>query len=182
MPLAHVRRNKSLAHEVIAYVERCAFPDLPGEPLAQLHARWQSHCAMDSANASPAIAALLSDKHEINPDAVFLSLADREEMVALRILLAISGVTLGQVRSGMEDEHFAPFTAAIGCFIRSGIRIIHARPTELLSIGREIVARRSPRELIIEGIRFCEDATQFESLSDHISHSLDAECRVRHFD
>ena len=167
---------------MIVYVERCAFPDLPGEPLAQLHARWQSHCAMDSANASPAIAALLSDNNEINPYTVFLSLSDPEEVVALRVLLVISGVTLGQVRSGLEDEHFAPFTAAIKCFIRSGIRIIHARPAELLSIGRELVERQRPRELIIEGIRFCEDAAQFEALSDQLARAPGGNCRVRQFE
>ena len=183
MPLPHVRRNKSLAHDVIVYAERFAFPALPGEPLDQPHARWRSPYAMDSATVSPAIAALLSDNNEINPDTVFLSLADREEVVALRILLAISGVTLGQVRSGMEDEHFAPFTAAIGCFIRSGIRIIHARPAELLSIGRELVERQQrPRELIIEGIRFCEDAAQFEALSDQLARAPGGNCRVRQFD
>ena len=182
MPLPHVRRNKSLAHDVIVYVERCAFPDLPGEPLDQLHDHWQSPYAMDSPIASPAIDALLSDKNEINPETVFLSLADREEVVALRILLAISGVTLGKVRSGLEDEHFAPFTAAIKSFIRSGMRIIHTQPAELLSISREIVGQQRPRELFVEGIRFCQDATQFDALSNQVAHALGGECGVRQFD
>lgn len=152
--------NRAFAHEVVVYTERCAFPDLPGEPLPRLHQRWQSGYFKPDSRMSPAIAALLSDDRRIPSDTVFLSLTDREAVVALRILLALSGVTIEELRSGLEEEHFPPFTAAIGSFVSSRVQILHRQPEEWPAVARKILETRNPNMLIVEGLRFIDEASK----------------------
>ena len=149
-----IEANRSLAHEVIVYAESCAYDALSG---GQFHARWQSRYFEDHPRMSPAIAALLSQGDELRSDTVFLSLADREAVITLRILLADSGVSVEQLRAGFKEAHFPPFTAAVARFVRSSHRIVSSTPETWLNVAQTLIETDRPRLMIVEGLRFdCE--------------------------
>ena len=155
-PFNHVQTNKLLAHEVIAYAERCACDDSLGEPLPQFHARWASQYFADHPGVSPAIASLPSECIQISPNTVFLSLADREEVVALRILLTSSNLTLTQLRAGLKEEHFPQFTSAVRAFVRSPIQIHRTTVGSWPASAVQILRIRKPKFMIVEGLQFAQ--------------------------
>ena len=181
----NIEANRSLAHEVIAYAETCTCEDLPRETPAQSHACWQSRYFRIHSRMSPAIAATLSGEGTIRPDTVFLSLCDREELVALRLLLALSGVGIEEIRSGMQDDRFPPFTAAVSAFVRSSLRVVHLNPDAWQTSARGVLDTWQPRLLIVEGLRFGQNAdgrSAFAESAELIQHAKANHCGVLLFD
>lgn len=159
--------NRTLAHEVIAYAEGCACPDLRNKSLMDVHESWQSrYYDMDSQRLS-SIAHLLSGGNQLPRNTVFLSLADRECVVALRILLATSDLTMRQVRAGLKNEHFPKLISAVRAFVSSSVRIRYPATRNWYTAALRILQQQKPSLMVVEGLQF----GQLEMRGTVFSHS-----------
>ncbi len=177
--------NPSLAHDVIAYAERCAGHPWSEESPEQTHACWQSRCLVEYPGPSPAIDALFLKKNTIRPNTIFVSLEDSERVIALRVLLADSGVSIRQLRSGFEDVHFPPFTVAVSSFARSSLHIVRGNPESWPCAVIKSIEGERPVLVIVEGLQFgrgTERSLAFASSSEVIHCAAANHSRLLLFD
>jgi hypothetical protein len=135
------------------------------DQLDPIHNAWTSRYFAEHSGASPSMVALTSGGKRLCFDAVILSLADRVEVVALRILLALSRVPIRELRSGLADEQFPPFTTAVGRFVSSPLQIHTGSRSGWQQTARRVIEKCPPRLLVIEGLRFGTNNNSPSSLS-----------------
>jgi len=118
----HSRMNRTLARDIVCYAEVCVTGVYPRDVLDQIHSRWESRYFAEYSKSSPSIAALISDDNRLIADAVILSLEDRREVVGLRLVLAIAGVSIGELHRGLSEERMPALTTGFCRFATSTLQ------------------------------------------------------------
>ena len=146
---------RDLVHETACYAEVCAAGIISDGLDDPVHDLWQSRWFERQGKAkrfSPAIAAAIGHLELRENRVGFVSLLDPEPVVALRLLLEYSGLSIGAVRSGLSDRDFVRLTTAEGAICRSGMNILSPGSTSFGAGAQSLLNRFVPDLLVVEGL------------------------------